>query len=150
MEDFFDQVGGLPLHPLVVHFAVVVVPVAALGVIALVLIPALRRNYSLPILLALVVSLPISFVAQQSGEALAERLYEPERHSELGELLPQSVAGMLAIFATWYFVSRKGGPKLLLGGLSVVSVIAATGLIVLTFLIGHSGAEATWGSIPED
>lgn len=52
----FDLVGGLPLHVLVVHAAVVLLPLAALGVIALVAVPRLRSRYSVLTLVAVVVA----------------------------------------------------------------------------------------------
>ena len=36
---FFDSIAGLPLHPLVVHFAVVLLPLAALVLVLLVGVP---------------------------------------------------------------------------------------------------------------
>ena len=41
----FDLINGLPVHPLVVHAVVVLLPLAALGTIALAVRPAWRRPY---------------------------------------------------------------------------------------------------------
>ncbi|MEV4388804.1 DUF2231 domain-containing protein, partial [Micromonospora sp. NPDC049580] len=40
-----DTVNGLPLHPLVVHAVVVLLPLAALGVAALAVRPSWRGRY---------------------------------------------------------------------------------------------------------
>ena len=45
----FDSFLGLPLHPLVVHGAVVLLPLAALGVIALVLRSAWRERFAVAV-----------------------------------------------------------------------------------------------------
>ena len=42
MYDFF----GLPLHPLVVHAVVVLLPLSALGLIACIVFGRLRRGYA--------------------------------------------------------------------------------------------------------
>lgn len=150
MDDLFGQVLGLPLHPLVIHFAVVLIPMAAAGVIGVILFSGLRKNYSLPVLLFLIASLPLAFVAKESGEELADALYEPERHAELGELVPPSVLAMLVLFGIWFFLSRTGKFRSLFVLAGAINVLAAVGLIVLVVFVGHSGAEATWGFIPSD
>ena len=44
----FDLINGLPVHPLVVHAVVVLVPLAALGTIAIALRPAWRPHVRPP------------------------------------------------------------------------------------------------------
>lgn len=41
----FTQFDGLPVHPLVVHAVVVLLPAAVLGTIAVAVRPAWRRRY---------------------------------------------------------------------------------------------------------
>ena len=41
----FDLINGLPVHPLVVHAVVVLLPLATLGLIAIAVRPAWRRTY---------------------------------------------------------------------------------------------------------
>jgi hypothetical protein len=45
--DVFDAIAGLPVHPLVVHFAVVLLPLAALGLIVLVIVPSWADRFGL-------------------------------------------------------------------------------------------------------
>ena len=45
MASLFDTIAGLPVHPLVVHFAVVLLPLATAGVIASALVPKIRTRY---------------------------------------------------------------------------------------------------------
>ena len=44
-SDFFGFIAGLPVHPLVVHAAVVLLPLAALVLILLVFVPAWRTRF---------------------------------------------------------------------------------------------------------
>ena len=86
------QINGLPLHPLLVHAVVVLLPLAALMLILGSVWPAARRTFGIltPIIaLASLIAVPLT---TQAGEAL-ERKTEPsailEKHTELGDhLLP--------------------------------------------------------------
>jgi len=96
-----DTVFGLPTHALVVHAVVVLLPLAALGAVAVALVPALRRRYGTLVGLLTVAAVGSVPVATESGERLFARQsarFGPadvteaglmERHRELGEgLLP--------------------------------------------------------------
>ena len=45
VTSIFDLIGGLPVHPLAVHLAVVLVPLGALALIALALLPKYRATF---------------------------------------------------------------------------------------------------------
>jgi hypothetical protein len=151
----FDVVAGLPLHPLVVHAAVVLVPVAALVVAVAALWPRFRRwaGY-LPAGLALA-ALVVVPVATQSGEALQSRLGDPPfigEHADLGEgLVPWVVAlALVGVGVSVTEVLRRRGRDLHRGvvvGVAVVAVAVAAGAVVQTVLAGHSGATAVWSDV---
>lgn len=149
MEEFFLALGDLPLHPLAVHFAVALFPVALLFLIITTVSSKLRGRFLLRALLATVATVPFIFIAQQSGEALSEVMYEPDPHSQYGEVLMPLALWVLAVgFGLWYSL-RKSWPKLLnqLLGFALVSLSICA--IAMTVVIGHSGAAATWtGVIP--
>ena len=83
------DVFGLPLHPLVVHAVVVLLPLGALGMIACVLIAPLRRRYAGLALLVLLAGAASTLVAAASGQVLAEQVGTPATHMAWGELLPR-------------------------------------------------------------
>lgn len=145
MENLFGQIAGLPLHPLVIHFATVLIPISAVGVILVVLSKKLRRYYAIPTLGLLLVSVPIAFIAKQSGEQLAEKTGITAEHLNFGTLLPPIVLGFFVVAALWFLSSRKEANKILTGIMGAVSVVGAVVSLTFTFLVGHSGAEATWG-----
>jgi len=65
----FDTFDGLPLHPLVIHAAVVLIPLSGLlGV--LYAVPRIRAWARWPLLVVSAAALGAAFVATQSGEAL--------------------------------------------------------------------------------
>ena len=63
MNQFFDTIGGLPLHPLTVHAASVLIPLSAIALVLLVFVPKWRKAY-LPLTVgALAVSVVLAFDA---------------------------------------------------------------------------------------
>ena len=74
-SSLFDSIAGLPLHPLVVHFAVVLLPLGALGLVVLVLVPKWADRYGWLTVGAIAVGTGAAFVAKESGEALAAKYY---------------------------------------------------------------------------
>ncbi len=149
MEEVFLAIGDLPLHPLVVHFAVALFPVALVLLIVVTVYSKYRSKYLLRSLIATAATVPFIFLAQQSGEALSEVMYEPDPHSEYGEtLMPLAIWVLLIGFALWFSL-KKSWPRLLsqILGFGLVSIAIAA--IAMTVVAGHSGAAATWtGVVP--
>ena len=143
------MVLGLPAHPLLVHFAAVLFPVAALGVAAIVAIPKLRARFLGAGVIALALTIPFVFAAVQSGEALEEVYYEPEPHSEYGEMMMPIALGTLAVAVAVWLAIKYNWPKFIAMSLGFLMVSASIGASAMTFVVGHSGAEATWGGKSE-
>lgn len=146
---FFDSIAGLPVHPLVVHFAVVLLPLAALALVVLVLVPRWADRFAWVTLGALAVGVAAAFVAKESGEALAAQVGEPATHAAWGDQLPLLGVGLLVLAAAWYFLHRRGGgaggPRSL--ATTVTGLLAAVLAIVVTavtVVVGHTGAQAVW------
>lgn len=145
MEDLLLALGDLPLHPLVVHFAVILFPISLLGLIAVVMVAKLRSKHLLKAIAVVALTTPFVFLAQQSGEALSEVLYEPEPHAEYGEMLmPLALATLLAAVVFWWSLR---GPKFLSQLLAVAVISLAFAGIAMTVVVGHSGAAATWSGV---
>lgn len=147
-----ETVFGLPIHPLVVHATVVVVPTAALVVALSVLLPRFRVWAGpLPVLLA-AAAVVLSPLSTSTGESLEHQVGESslvERHAELGEMLVWWSIGLLVVAAVGYWFQRGNRqlrPQALLG-LAVAGVLVASGTLVQVALVGHSGAEAAWSDV---
>ena len=145
----FDLVTGLPVHPLISHAVVVIVPLAAIGALILTFVAKWRTTYSPLVLIAVLLSPISAFIATQSGEALSERVGLPKSHSTLGERLSYVVLAFAIVFSIWFAIERSARirtkvPKILQQAVRVIIPILAAISLVLTFLVGHSGAEATW------
>lgn len=97
-------IGGLPLHPLIVHAVVVLLPLSAVAVVLIALRPAWRRRYGAPVAVLAVLATAAVPVAQQTGEQLKAKLDAAQnplinQHAELGDtLLPYAIVfGVLAV-----------------------------------------------------
>ncbi|MDF6023083.1 DUF2231 domain-containing protein [Streptomyces sp. JH34] len=160
------EINGIPAHPLLVHFVVVLVPLTALALLACALWPSVMRRLglSLPVLaLVTLVAVPLT---TRAGEWLAERVNENaqlERHTEMGDgLLPWGVGLFVMATALWWTYRRVGMPSTREVNGSVatsgkhattvriaavlLSLVVAVGAIVQVYRIGDSGAKATWGA----
>jgi cytochrome b involved in lipid metabolism len=88
----------------------------------------------------------LAFAAKQSGEALAARVGTPADHQELGDLLFPASIGLFALGLAFYFFTKTKNPKWTLQLAGGLSTAAVAGVVILSVLVGHSGAEATWGN----
>ena len=121
-------------------------PLAALAMVALVFVPALKRHYLLPTLVALLVGAGSAFVAEQSGEALQNRVGSPEEHAELGDNVVPLALGLLVVSVIWAYAPTimSRWPMFLQRVLELGIVVLAGASIVFTVLAGHSGVTASW------
>lgn len=144
-----DLVMGLPLHPLVVHAAVVLVPMVALAALAMSYWPSFSIRYGKPILILAVVAQVSLFIAKASGEPFEERLGKNiERHAELGEIAPLTFLPLLVLLFIRWRMDRSGatvGSANIRRMVSILLAAAAILALVFIFLTGHSGAESVWG-----
>ncbi|MGA0851505.1 MAG: DUF2231 domain-containing protein [Candidatus Nanopelagicaceae bacterium] len=145
----FDLVMGLPLHPLVVHAAVVLVPLVAFSALAMSYWPSFSRKYGKPILILAVIAQISLFVAKTSGESFEERLgKEVERHSEFGETAPLTFIPLLVLLFIRWRMDRSGatvGSPRVRRMVSILLALSAILALVYIYLTGHSGAESVWG-----
>jgi len=147
----FGMLAGLPLHPLLVHSAVVLVPLVAIGALVMSYLPSFSRRHGKLILIVAVIAQVSVFLAKMSGEAFAEILdKEVVKHAQLGELTPFVTLPMVALIYLRWRMDRSGsstGSVLVRRLTSVALVIASVASLVVIFLVGHSGASSVWGWI---
>jgi uncharacterized membrane protein len=102
-----DTVNGLPLHPLVVHAVVVLLPLACLGVIAVAVRSTWRARYAGLVLAATAVATAAIPVATNSGQSLERRVGNPGQHAELGDTLIWFAVPLLAAAAALFVLQRR-------------------------------------------
>ena len=146
--EVFDLAFGLPLHILVNHAVVVLVPLGALAMILMVFVPRLRTHFSYLSAGITLVGAVAATLAAQSGEALAERVGNPGVHEEWGDSLIPVAWALFAVSVLWVVLTRlrTGVARVwkIIVAVPVVGLSIAS--IVLVILAGHSGAEATWSN----
>ena len=147
MLDTFD---GLPVHALVVHATVVLLPLMSIVTIAVAARPAWRRVLATYVAIADGLLVPLTFVTIESGERFQARLSalaggaEPVagEHGERGQLM---LYFAIALFVAGLVVAAFAGRGGVLSVLSLVlAVVVGAGVLGWTFVVGESGASAVW------
>lgn len=147
----FDLVNGIPVHPLVVHGAVVLVPLTALGLIVMAIWPRFSTRYGWLVVGSGVIATLACFAAKQSGEVLEERVGDPGfDHADLGEVMPIVAGVMLIAVVVLWLIDRNaptdGAPAR--RGLRIVAAVAAViialGNLFWVVRVGDSGAKSVW------
>jgi uncharacterized membrane protein len=153
---------GLPAHPLVVHAAVVLVPLAAIGTIAIALSAKARLHIGWIVVGLGAVAFVFALLAQGSGESLQERTNETEfteEHAEMGDTMPWfalpiviTATGVMVLDRRRTKTDAESQPSWMGPAVIVVSAAAILASVVGTVRIaqvGHSGARATWQDIQD-
>jgi uncharacterized membrane protein len=152
----FDLINGIPLHPLVVHAIVVLLPLATLGTIAIALRPSWRLRYGPLVVVAAAVSAVLIPVATSSGEALEKRVGDPGNHAQLGDQLiffaiPLLVLSAALVWLEWRrsrSTAAEPTSRTLTHVVAGLAVVAALASAVQVYRVGDSGARAAWGDVP--
>lgn len=152
----FDTIDGLPVHALVVHGVVVLLPLAILGTIAIAFRPAWRRRYGVLVVGVAAVATALVPVATRSGGRLATHVGRPERHADLGNQMIWFALPLLLFVIVLVVLDRRttepaapsgpGGAGLLsaVNVVAVLAVVAGIAAGVQVYRIGDSGARAVW------
>lgn len=149
-------IDGLPLHPLLVHGAVVLIAVNALALIGACSVSRFRRwvGWGLPLLGA--ASAVTAFFTKEAGERMLNGF--PSEGTALAEHTHWGgLAGVwgMALGATtviawlsWLPAVQAKAPWLAHPAVRIVVVVAGVGIAVaattLDILAGHSGATSVW------
>lgn len=155
------EIAGLPLHPLVVHAAVVLTPLAAALVVAYAVLPRHRWATRWPAVGFTLAALASVWVARLSGLSLLESRTGLEQiigtHRQRGEVLSL----VMVLFTVLVLVAARllGGPSALASGagaresrsatvdrsLTVALVAGSVLVLVGVVLAGDAGARLVWG-----
>lgn len=147
----FGSVAGLPLHPLVIHASIVLIPLVAIGALVMSYLPSFSRRYGKLILFIALFAQISLFLAKVTGEAFEEILdKDMGNHAELGEIAPFITLPMLALIYLRWRLDRSGatvGSVWVRRLTSLALIVASLASIAVIVLVGHSGAESVWGWI---
>jgi hypothetical protein len=160
------EINGLPAHVLLVHAVVVLVPLAALMLVASAIWPAARAKLGFLTPAVALVALILVPITTHAGHWLQDHLHnnfghtDPQilHHAHLGAqllwwVIPLFVvsAGMWAIGRRYDLVwrpadgpDRRALPVWVTAVIALVAVGVAVGTLVWVVRIGESGSRAIW------
>jgi uncharacterized membrane protein len=143
-----DEVAGLPLHPLVVHAVVVLVPLACLGLIVMATSGARSKRYGPAVIFVGTVAALAAWFARYTGEEFRAHLgMQGSKHFQYGDYEPWAALAVLGFIVVLAIMDQQGGGRRNAVGsivalVGVVLAVATTGLTVVT---GYTGAQLVWG-----
>lgn len=142
------EIGGLPLHPLVIHAAVVFGPLAALCALTYALAGGWRDRLRWPMVALAVVATGSIVAAYLTGRNFLESRPElgtnplVETHAARARLLLWMALafGAVSVVAGWLH-ARAGATQIVLRATLAVAAVAVLVQVVRT---GDAGARAVW------
>lgn len=145
------EIGGLPLHPLVVHAAVVFGPLGALTALGYVALPRWRDRLRWPMVVMALVATGSIVAAYLSGDAFLDQVPALEQkplvrtHQDRAQLLLWLTLGFgaVSLVAGWLH-GRSGALRTVL---SIVLGLAALAVLVQVVRTGDAGSRAVWESV---
>jgi hypothetical protein len=141
----FDTVLGLPVHALVVHGVIVLLPLMAVITAVVAFVPSWRARLAWPVVVIDAGLVAMTLVARQSGQALQTRLggQVAQEHAALGKNLFWFAIGLFLASLVVAMVRRS--QRATLG--AVLAVVAGVLVVWWTVRVGHTGTEAVWKGI---
>ncbi|MEN9802568.1 MAG: hypothetical protein RLZ37_1693 [Actinomycetota bacterium] len=141
---FWADIDELPMHPLIVHGVIVALPIAAIWILLSVWkTDIFRKSWKFLYPLTIVATLGV-IAAKSSGDSLSAAVGLPDEHAEAGNrLLPVAIAMSGSVLLMMFFTMVR--PIKIFGtSTRVLASFATVVALPLTYLAGHSGAEAVW------
>jgi amino acid transporter len=152
-------ISGLPAHVLIIHAAVVFLPLLVVTAIAYALVPRVRRYVGWAAVLLAVGAPLFAFLARQSGQNFRARLIAQgipadfiskiDKHQSYGNMtfwfsLGLGVFTLLLVALTMRSARGAAAPTWLTAVLSIVVIGFAIVTGIYVFLTGDSGAHTVW------
>jgi glucan phosphoethanolaminetransferase (alkaline phosphatase superfamily) len=160
----FEEILGVPAHPLLVHAAVVFVPLLIAAALAYALVPALRGRVGWAVALLAVAAPLAAWFATLSGNRLQGRLIRQgaqgpildqiSNHKAFGERTLWFCLALAVVALLLVLLTRSGARRNVLPNLGswpdwiflVVILALAAGTAYYVFKTGDTGAKAVWGT----
>ncbi|MGE3074562.1 MAG: DUF2231 domain-containing protein [Dehalococcoidia bacterium] len=155
-------IAGLPAHALLVHAAVVLVPLAAIALAVLCWNAEWRKHYSLPVAILAVVGAGFALLAKQTGGPLETSVRQAAsaagaarprfgEHPEQGDTA-FFFAMLLAMAAVGVWLIERYRERLKLPEWTplaayAAAIVPAVLALVTMIVAGHSGAQLVWKDV---
>jgi hypothetical protein len=152
-----EEFMGIPIHPLLVHAPVVLVPLLAILAIAYAVAPFVRPHTRWVLGLLALATPFAALLAKLSGDAFFGRLQNRneitpdffpklEAHRHFGTMTVYATAalGLLTLALVYFVAPRATARRGLSVLLAVLTVVAAGVSLYYVVRTGDSGAKAVW------
>ncbi len=170
-----DTIFGLPAHPLLLHIPIVLIPLAAIGVLVMLIKPSWHRRYRWIVLGMGAAGAIGAVLAAEAGEQLEHRIVAAEgrqaaaswqEHAEAGETARNVALVFLIVLLVFvllpWWQDRRGRnveaepvapshrDRTIAVTVSVLAAISAVGAVATIVDAGHSGSKSVWESYVND
>ena len=157
----FEEFLGIPAHPLLVHAAVVFVPLQVLAAVTYAFVPRFRRNIAWFVAATLVIAPGAAFLAKLSGDAFrariagkgfadAELLSMIDKHRSYGTITLYLSLALSILMLLLLLFSRSGATGMFvppgIGGVVLAVLTLGVGIAagIYVVLTGDTGAHTAW------
>jgi hypothetical protein len=140
----FADINAVPAHPLIVHGVVVAVPVVALWFLLSLWKTKVFTASFVPMYVVSVLATLGVIAAKSSGASLTAAVGLPDPHADSGNRLVPVMIAFTASLLVVYFLRAVKPIAIFDRVLSVAAGVVAVALLPLTYVAGHTGAEAVW------
>lgn len=144
---------GLPTHILLIHAAVVALPVACLATIAIAARAPWRRRFGLPVAGFAVLMVPLTWATELAGYQLFNHATflqaAAAHHRALGRTLVWFVA-VMAVTAVLLVIADRVGfadHHAVMVGIAGLAIAASAVCAVRVVQVGDSGSRANWSGV---
>lgn len=147
-----STIQGLPVHVLLVHFVVVLVPLTAALAILSALWPAARRRLIWLIVILATAIVIITPLTTEAGEWLEHRIHQTDvlrEHTTLGDTmlyfaLSLFLGTMFLAFAHRREQRQRPLPTRITAAIAAIVVVSSGAATIQVYRIGESGARSAW------
>jgi hypothetical protein len=160
----FHKILGIPAHPLIIHAAVVFIPLLVVGAIVYSVWPKIRGRIDWAVGALGIIAPLAAFGAVESGVdfrtqligssdsgALAKNIdqHESYGHDTLWWTIALGVLTVVVVVYRWH-LKRTGGTEHALVNIGSAVVLVALSIVVgyYVFRTGDTGAHMVWGQSP--
>jgi hypothetical protein len=168
----FEEILGIPAHPLLVHAAVVFIPLQVAAALVYALVPFARRYIAWFVVGVAVVAPAAALFAKLSGDAFRARLVRNNAGGDLlvkidehmgfgtNALYASLTLGVLMLLLVWVQSRRSrprdtddnaepagGGSMVLAVIVTIITVLAAGAAGYYVFRTGDTGAHIVWSGM---
>jgi ABC-type branched-subunit amino acid transport system permease subunit len=151
-SNFMTTFNGLPAHALLVHFIVILAPLAAILAVLCAVWPAARRRLVWLLLALAVTTVALTPLTTDAGEWLEDKVGRSpllHKHTEMGDTMIYFAVALLiaALLIAAIHVREVRGRSVARSTLWIVAlivIVSSFATAVQVYRIGDSGAAATW------